>query len=207
VDLWTGIREERLALVADLELLAPAQWDEQSLCSEWRVRDVVAHLGWAAAGVGIGETLRGVVASRGNFHRWSAELARRRGSADPQELLVAYRGLVDARKTPVGAKPLDMFCDTIIHGQDIRRPLGLHRDFPADRIAVALDHLKTNSFPFKAKMLIAGLRLVGTDQEWTSGDGPEVRGTGEALLLAMGGRSAATADLSGPGREILESRL
>jgi hypothetical protein len=51
-----------------------------------------------------------------------------------------------------------------------------------------------------------GLRLVATDVEWTWGDGPEVRGTGEALLVALTGRPAALDDLTGDGVPSLRSR-
>ena len=54
---------------------------------------------------------------------------------------------------------------------------------------------------------IRGLRLPATDVDWTHGHGPEVMGSGEALLMAMAGRPAALAELSGPGRETLAERL
>lgn len=54
---------------------------------------------------------------------------------------------------------------------------------------------------------IRGLRLRATDLEWTHGDGPEVTGPGEALLMAMSGRPAALADLDGPGHATLAARL
>ena len=52
-----------------------------------------------------------------------------------------------------------------------------------------------------------GLRLVATDLSWSKGDGPEVAGTGEALLMAIAGRAAAIRDLTGPGVAILAERL
>jgi len=54
---------------------------------------------------------------------------------------------------------------------------------------------------------IRGLRLRATDIDWAHGDGPEVTGPGEALLMAMSGRRAALADLSGPGLATLAKRL
>ena len=47
---------------------------------------------------------------------------------------------------------------------------------------------------------------VATDMEWTHGEGAEVRGTGEALLMAMCGRKSAVDDLSGDGVATLRSR-
>ena len=49
-----------------------------------------------------------------------------------------------------------------------------------------------------------GVRLVATDMEWSAGHGPEVHGSGEALLLAMTGRVAAVVgDLDGDGVALL----
>jgi hypothetical protein len=54
---------------------------------------------------------------------------------------------------------------------------------------------------------VAGLELVATDAEWSSGEGPAVRGPVEDLLLAAAGRPAAPAGLSGPGVDVLAERL
>jgi len=35
---------QRESLLAMLETLAPPEWNTQSLCAEWRIRDVVGHL-------------------------------------------------------------------------------------------------------------------------------------------------------------------
>jgi hypothetical protein len=50
-----------------------------------------------------------------------------------------------------------------------------------------------------AKKRIAGLRLEATDADWSTGEGPLVRGPLLSLVLAMTGRSVALADLDGPG--------
>lgn len=54
---------------------------------------------------------------------------------------------------------------------------------------------------------IRGLRLHATDIDWTHGEGPEVSGTGEALLMAMTGRAAVVDELGGPGKPVLAGRL
>ena len=43
-DLRHHAAAERADLLALLEQLTPTQWDAASLCSGWRVRDVVAHV-------------------------------------------------------------------------------------------------------------------------------------------------------------------
>ena len=44
-----------------------------------------------------------------------------------------------------------------------------------------------------------GLRLVATDIGWSAGTGPEVRGRGETLLMALAGRSVGATALEGDG--------
>lgn len=41
------VAAEHAALVADLEGLTEQQWEQTSLCAEWTVHDVLAHLGSA----------------------------------------------------------------------------------------------------------------------------------------------------------------
>ncbi len=41
---WPIIHAERQALVADVEPLSEQQWATQSLCADWSVRDVLAHM-------------------------------------------------------------------------------------------------------------------------------------------------------------------
>ena len=41
---WQMIHSERAALAADLGSLDEARWATPSLCGEWTVRDVLAHM-------------------------------------------------------------------------------------------------------------------------------------------------------------------
>lgn len=94
----------------------------------------------------------------------------------------------------------------MIHQQDIRRPLGLHRSIPPDRLRAALEFAKTAPV-IRGSWHRRGLRMVATDLDWSAGTGPEVHGPGEALLLAISGRSASVEELSGPGVPTLRPRL
>lgn len=59
----------------------------------------------------------------------------------------------------------------------------------------------------QSKQRVRGLRLVATDVDHTVGDGPEVRGPTEAIILAASGRPVALDELSGQGVELLTNRL
>ncbi len=96
--------------------------------------------------------------------------------------------------------------DCVIHHQDIRRPLRLPREVPADRLVEALD------FSLPAPVLpsrhnAAGVRVVATDLDWQHGDGPEIHGPGESLLMALAGRADALSDRQGAGLETLSARV
>jgi uncharacterized protein (TIGR03083 family) len=96
--------------------------------------------------------------------------------------------------------------DGLIHHQDIRRPLGLLREVPEERVVPTL---RTALFAptLRGVVRVRDVRLVATDVDWAFGRGPEVRGTAEALLMAVAGRRTAADELTGSGRERLARRL
>ena len=96
--------------------------------------------------------------------------------------------------------------DGTIHHQDIRRALGMPRTIPEERLVPVLDFsLGAPTLPSKSNR--RGLKLAATDVDWSTGDGPEVCGTGEALLMAVAGRPAALGELEGEGLATLRSRV
>jgi hypothetical protein len=72
-------------------------------------------------------------------------------------------------------------------------------------MTVALDFGRTAP-PIHARSRIRGLRLVATDLDWSTGDGPIVEGAAEPLLMAIAGRST-TDELTGPGLPTLAARI
>ena len=52
-----------------------------------------------------------------------------------------------------------------------------------------------------------GVKLKATDVDWEHGEGSEVSGPAESLLMAMAGRPVALAELSGPGLDTLKQRI
>jgi hypothetical protein len=88
----------------------------------------------------------------------------------------------------------------------MRRALGAPRRIPDHRLVEALGNI--HRLPgVDAKRRAHGLRLRATDVDWSTGQGEEVAGPGEAILMALAGRAAALEDLAGPGRAILAARL
>jgi len=44
MDIWPTVHAERKALADDLRNLGTEQWARPSLCGDWTVRDVLAHM-------------------------------------------------------------------------------------------------------------------------------------------------------------------
>src|SRR5438105_11129921 len=139
-DTWAMTRAEREDLAQLLESLTPEQWDAQSLCSEWRVRDVVAHL--ISATESPAAFMGPLLASGFNFNKASAKDARRRGRAPSEDLLKQFRTAIPSTRTPPFAKPITVLADTIVHTQDIRRPLGMPRLIPGDHFREVAEYAK-----------------------------------------------------------------
>ena len=83
--------------------------------------------------------------------------------------------------------------------------LGAPREIPRERLRAALPFARWAP-PIGAWWRARGLRLVAPDLGWSAGRGPEVRGRGEALLMAIAGRSSVAAELTGPGVAVLATR-
>src|SRR5215475_6856424 len=58
--LWSLVHAERAALALDLAGLGAGQWEHDTLCGEWDVEQVVAHL-TAAASLNMWQWLRSMV--------------------------------------------------------------------------------------------------------------------------------------------------
>jgi uncharacterized protein (TIGR03083 family) len=99
-----------------------------------------------------------------------------------------------------------MLGEVVVHGEDIRRPLGLTHRSPEPALLLVADAWKKSDLLIGSKSRIKGLRLTATDATWTHGDGPEVSGPLQSLVLAMTGRKQAMADLSGDGIALLANR-
>jgi uncharacterized protein (TIGR03083 family) len=205
-DVWAEVSKERLDLADLLETLSPEEWDAPSLCERWRVRDVVAHIVEGAGKLSFGRTITGFVKSGFNLNKMIGNAGIEAGNEPTEDLLRKLREVATSETTPPMTKPIDMLTDAMIHTQDIRRPLNKPRQIPEDRLRIVLDAMKSQQPFVGAKKRIAGLTLTATDIEWSTGEGPEVRGPGEALLMAMVGRTSALDDLSGDGVATIRTR-
>jgi uncharacterized protein (TIGR03083 family) len=204
VDIWTIVHGERKALAADLKSLDENQWTTPSLCDEWTVRDVVAHM-TATAKTTPASFFPKMLANGFSFSRMQAKnVAAERGTSTA-DTLARFGAVETSVKHPPG--PVDSWLgESIVHAEDIRRPLGLRRDYPMDAVVRVADFYKNSNLIIGTKRRIDGLALRATDADWSHGTGPEVSGPMLDLLMAMTGRKAADSQLTGEGVATLRAR-
>jgi uncharacterized protein (TIGR03083 family) len=204
VEVWDAERDEMRDLAERLDEIDDEQWNSPSLCAQWRIRDVLAHLTAGAEGAyGFGWILRSTLRHGINYNRWVAADGRRRGQPNPRVTLQTLRSAAASRNAPPRTRPVRGLMHVLIHGQDMCRPLGITRDLPEAHLVPVANLVKNDVHLFGAKTRIAGLKLTATDMDWSHGSGPEVTGPAEALVMMMAGRSVALGDLSGEGTSAL----
>lgn len=201
---WPTIHAERESLATDLSSLTDQQWSSESLCDGWSVHQVLGHL-TATAKMTPPKFFTKLAGSGFRFNAMSAKDIARETAGTPADTLAEFRTQLTAATRPPG--PVDaMLGEVIVHGEDIRRPLGIKHTYPTEAVTRAADFYRASNLLIGAKRRIAGLRLQATDADWQAGEGPEVSGPVLSLLLAMTGRKAALDDLSGEGLATLRER-
>lgn len=203
---FVAVADERRSIATLIDGLNPDQLATESLCAGWDVKTVAAHLvsdftdgfwGFMASGLRHGSIDRGIDA-----------LARRRARASAAEIAETLRRQADHRLSPPVIGPLSGLTDVLVHGADMRIPLGLpHRPDP-QHVAWVLDFLTSpTQVGFFPRRRLRGIALHDEDTGGTWGDGELIRGSGVAVMLAVCGRAVALDRLTGPGLPVLQSRL
>ncbi len=147
------------------------------------------------------------VRARGSFDRMEVQVAHDRATAfTPAQLVAQLRESAASSRRMPGSGPMDPLMDLVVHAQDIARPLGRPYSSPPEVVLASLAYVAASRF-LGGPPRVAGLELVATDAGWSSGQGPQVCGTAEDLLLIAAGRPAGLSVLSGPGVGILTGRL
>ncbi|BDZ41482.1 hypothetical protein GCM10025865_07810 [Paraoerskovia sediminicola] len=200
--LWETVHAERRHLVADLAGLDEDEWATPSLCPGWDVHDVVAHL-VDTARTGRLAFVREMLRARLDFDRANETGIARERREDPRETVAALQSVADLTRTPP-ANLATRLVEAIVHGEDVRRPLGIVRRYPEAAVAQALGYQRRTAVSFGGgRERAAGLRLVDrtTGATWFDGTGAGLSVEADALdlLLAVSGRPVAPERLEGPG--------
>lgn len=195
---------ERKALFGELEGLTEAQWATMTVCNPWTVRHLVAHM-TALGNQTAGNFFKGMITTGFNFNKFVAKDLVKHNQGSNADVLAGFAKTLTSAKTPPGPKyvPLGEY---MVHGEDIRRALGLKATHPEAHIVALAGGYQTTGKPLGGKKRSAGLKLRATDVDWTHGDGPEVAGPGLDLIMAMTGRARALDNCTGEGVATMRAR-
>jgi uncharacterized protein (TIGR03083 family) len=203
-DFWPDVHAERRALAADLADLTAEQWALSSLCGGWSIQQVLAHQVSTASLNPIG-FLTKFAGAGFNFGKFTERGVAAYCVGGPSATLAAYRAIETSTSAPPGPKDT-WLGETLVHCEDIRRPLGIAHDYPLSSVTRVIAFYSRSNTLIGGKNRMAGLTLKATDVDWATGTGPVVEGPAKSLLMAAAGRTAAFEDLTGPGLETLRSR-
>ena len=203
-EIWPAVFTERKALASDLTGLTGDRWSTRTLCSEWTVQDLLAHM-TATAKITPATFFPKLIGSGFSLGRLQAKDIAAEKGASPADTLAGFESVLDSKKRPPGP-PETMLGETLVHSDDIRRALGIQHNYPIDAAIQVADFYKGSNLILGTKRRIAGLGLRATDTDWSHGSGPEVSGPMMPLLMAMVGRKVALDELSGEGVATLRTR-
>lgn len=204
-DLWAATHRARQHLAEDLASIDDEDWRRTSLCGDWDVEHVVAHL-TATASVGRLAWIRSIALAGFRPAVHNRRRLREHLGATPQETLENFRAVT--RSTVAPSKDTAAYLgEVIVHSEDIRHPLGLTGPTGDPATTAVAEFFAGRNFAVQSKTMAAGLHLRATDGPFQAGVGPEVTGPTLALVMTMAGRSSHLDQLSGAGRAQLADRL
>lgn len=196
--IWETVHTEREALISDLGNLSSSKWNTPSSCKGWTIHDVLAHLVDDAKTTKPGFILKLILAGF-NFDRLNQRGVVRERRTNPEETLAAFRA-ASKRTTSAPAPLASRLVEIVVHGEDIRRPLGIAHEYPTEAVVQAIEYqLQTSQSMGGSKERSEGLKLIATDADWIHGTGEEVRGKGIDILIALTGRTVPESALTGEG--------
>ena len=184
-EVWGHVDRERAYLADLLESLPAEDWQRQSLCESWTIRDVGAHVSMAEAG--FRDILWPAVRS-GFSYNGMVRYAALHNPASHEEIVTTIRGFASTHRLAPFVSELEPLLDVMVHVQDICIPLGIERAIPPDVGAVAATRMLALRGPMRLWRPPTDRRLVATDVEWSFGDGPVVEAPMQAILLGLTGR-------------------
>jgi uncharacterized protein (TIGR03083 family) len=192
--IWRHIDTERAALADLLQGLPESAWATPSLCEDWTVRDVAAHVTFAHARVRdvLGPALRAGFSYNGMIKR-----AALTSPLTHEQIVATIRGFVGSRRRAPMVSELEPLLDILVRTQDICVPLGIDHPMPPEAAAVAATRVFTLKGPMRLWRLPRGIRLVASDTDWSHGTGPVVEAPIQHLLLGLTGREALSGATQG----------
>ena len=196
---WRAIDTQRRLTADLLGGLSDSEWRRPSLCADWSVRDVAAHL--TLQQMGLADVVRRmpVIVRARSLDKAIHDMACRQAELPTRELTGRIGAGIGSRRHNLGVSYRETLVDILVHSQDIAIPLDRQLAMPAAASAMAAQHIWDAPRMFHARDRFAEYRLIATDVTWTVGNGLEVLGPAGGLLLLITGRAAALPLLHGAG--------
>ena len=191
--LRAALAAERREILELYQNLAPAEWDQMTLCTLWTARDLLAHL------ITNDTPFPALLLSGFNADRANQRQIAQLQAWSHAQLLDAWAHHVIPRGAPAAA-PGAYLADDWVHHQDVRWPHNRPRQHDPARLRLVLDEVARLN-----QRRSAGLHLVARDLGWERGTPsmPEVLGDAEALAMGIANRPTARACLTGSGLDQL----
>ncbi len=143
--------------------------------------------------------VRDLLTARMDFDRSNENGIAREKRQDPQDTIHALREAAGLTRTPP-ASLATRLVEAIVHGEDIRRPLGIAGSYPEPAVIQALNYqLRTRVSFGGGRERAAGLRLIDRKTGAARGHGDDVEAEPLDLLLAVSGRRVDPERLKGCG--------
>lgn len=202
---WEFIHVERARVAHMLDGLTAEQWQASSLCGEWRVEQVVAHL-TAAANIGRWAWLRSILFAGFNPDRHNARRLGEHLGRTADETGENFRRSTTLTIAPTRDYPA-WLGEGIVHGQDIARPLGVTLTPDPEAVREVATYFAAKDFAVNSRRMVKELSLEASDTDFDAGSGPLVRGPLLSLVMVMAGRRNFLADVEGDGVEELRRRI
>jgi len=162
-------------------------WDAPSLCTNWQVRHVVAHMTMPAR---LTPTQFGaeMAAAGGDFTVLSDTVAARDASLPLADHMDALRSPLLHAWQPPGGGAAGALRHVVIHSLDVTVALDRPAVAPKDAVVAVLDQLTAaNGALFGVDL--SGVRLEAVDTDWSWGSGDAVRAEGGLLVALLSGRT------------------
>lgn len=204
-NLWALAHAERAALAESLAGLSTEQWHHGTLCGQWNVEQVVAHL-TAAASLNQWQWLRSMLSARFRPDVHNQRRLQEHLGNTPDQTLDRFRAVINTSTAPSSHTPAYLG-EVLVHAQDIRQPLGLPHAPSIDALTPVAEFYAHRNFTVASRTHAAGLQLKADDGPFTAGEGPLVTGPTLALVMTMAGRVPYLEHLQGPGVPALRARL
>jgi uncharacterized protein (TIGR03083 family) len=174
--------------LADLLASAPAEiWDAPSLCENWQVRHVVAHVTMPAR-LTPEQFGAEMAAAGGDFTVLSDSVAARDASLPVAAHLAQLRSPLLHAWQPPGGGAAGALSHAVIHSLDVTVALDRPPVAPVEALVAVLDQLTAaNGALFGLDL--TGVRLAATDTDWSWGSGEAVPADSGALVALLSGRT------------------